>query len=139
MSFDTTARQRVAPGAEEQEMPACLPLVSFLGDARADMQYETSTGITATFKQKGSYGVPSVTLSNVPGIPGEHQYNASQFLDSAAIGEGFFVGAVWDDQSPFLIETADVNGIAQMVRANADRTQGYFESRWVALDPSAPF
>ena len=29
MSFDTTARQRVAPGAEEQDMPACLPLVSF--------------------------------------------------------------------------------------------------------------
>lgn len=38
MSFDTTARQRVAPGAEEQDMPACLPLVSFLGDERATMK-----------------------------------------------------------------------------------------------------
>lgn len=38
MSFDTTARQRLATGAEEQEMPACLPLVSFLGDERADMK-----------------------------------------------------------------------------------------------------
>ena len=38
MSFDTTARQRVATRAEEQEMPACLPLVSFLGDERADMK-----------------------------------------------------------------------------------------------------
>lgn len=39
MSFDTTARQRLATGAEEQEMPACLPLVSFLGDERADMKF----------------------------------------------------------------------------------------------------
>ena len=38
MSFDTTARQRLATGAEEQDMPACLPLVSFLGDERADMK-----------------------------------------------------------------------------------------------------
>lgn len=37
MSFDTTARQRVAPGAEEQEMPACLPMVSSTGDERATM------------------------------------------------------------------------------------------------------
>ena len=37
MSFDTTARQRVAPGAEEQDMPACLPLVSSSGDERATM------------------------------------------------------------------------------------------------------
>jgi hypothetical protein len=41
MSFDTTARQRLATGAEEQEMPACLPLVSFPGDERAtEMQFE---------------------------------------------------------------------------------------------------
>jgi hypothetical protein len=39
MSFDATARQRLATGAEEQEMPACLPLVSFLGDERADMKF----------------------------------------------------------------------------------------------------
>lgn len=38
MSFDTTARQRVAPGAEKQEVPACLPLVSFLGDERVIMK-----------------------------------------------------------------------------------------------------
>lgn len=38
MSFDTTARQRLATGAEEQDMPACLPVVSFLGDERADMK-----------------------------------------------------------------------------------------------------
>ena len=37
MSFDTTARQRLATGAEEQEMPACLPLVSSMGDERAAM------------------------------------------------------------------------------------------------------
>ena len=36
MSFDTTAR--VAP--EEQEMPACLPLVSSMGDERATMLFK---------------------------------------------------------------------------------------------------
>lgn len=30
MSFDTTARQRLATGAEEQDTPACLPMVSFV-------------------------------------------------------------------------------------------------------------
>jgi len=30
MSFDATARQRVAPGAEEQDITACLPMVSFV-------------------------------------------------------------------------------------------------------------
>ena len=40
MSFDTTARQRLATGAEEQEMPACLPLVSSSGNERAAMQKE---------------------------------------------------------------------------------------------------
>lgn len=34
MMFDATAR--VAP--EKHEMPACLPLVSFTGDERADMK-----------------------------------------------------------------------------------------------------
>ena len=40
MSFDTTARQRLATGAEEQDMPACLPLVSSMGCERATMQKE---------------------------------------------------------------------------------------------------
>lgn len=40
MSFDTTARQRLATGAEEQEMPACLPLVSSMGDERATMLFK---------------------------------------------------------------------------------------------------
>lgn len=37
MSFDATARQWVAPKAEKQEMPACLPMVSSMGDERAAM------------------------------------------------------------------------------------------------------
>ena len=40
MSFDATARQRVAPGAEEQDIPTRLPLVSFLGDERVVMKLE---------------------------------------------------------------------------------------------------
>lgn len=53
MSFDTTARQRVAPGAEEQDMPACLPMVSFLGDERAVMQNEQPAAPPAARKPIG--------------------------------------------------------------------------------------
>lgn len=48
MSFDATARQRVAPGAEKQDMPACLPLVSFLaGHERAVMHHNNLPSETA--------------------------------------------------------------------------------------------
>ena len=35
MRFDTTARDGIASQTEKQDMPACLPLVSFAGDERA--------------------------------------------------------------------------------------------------------
>lgn len=54
MSFDTTARQRVAPGAEEQDMPACLPLVSFsTGHERAVMRDEHAAAQPAARKPIG--------------------------------------------------------------------------------------
>ncbi len=62
MSFDTTARQRVATGAEKQDMPACLPLVSFLGDERADMKLAAEAE-TEVFRNDG--GGVSVTQSCV--------------------------------------------------------------------------
>ena len=135
MSFDATAR--VAP--EKQDMPACLPLVSSMGDERASMKHKTSTGLTATFIQRGDYGQPFVALANVPGIPEGGTYNAAQFLDAAARGEGFIVGPVWDDQEPFEIDASDVAAIAAMVRKHCDPRNGHFEMRWVARDPSTPF
>ncbi len=103
------------------------------------MKYETSTGVTTTFAQDGKYGQPSVILDNVPGIHGIHTYHAAQFLDVAARGGGFIVGADWDGQEPFRITESDVAAIATMVREQCDRRKGYFEMRWVALDPSLPF
>lgn len=39
--FDATARDGIASQTEKQDMPACLPLVSFTGDERArKMQFE---------------------------------------------------------------------------------------------------
>lgn len=38
--FDTLARLRIDPRAEKQDMPACLPTVSFTGIERAIMQKE---------------------------------------------------------------------------------------------------
>ena len=57
MSFDATARQRVAPGAEEQEMPACLPLVSFLGDERAGMKLAAEAETEVFLSNEGGVGV----------------------------------------------------------------------------------
>ena len=57
MSFDTTARQRLATGAEEQEMPACLPLVSFLGDERADMKLAAEAETEVFLSKEGGVSV----------------------------------------------------------------------------------
>ena len=57
MSFDTTARQRVAPGAEEQDMPACLPLVSFLGDERAGMKLAAEAETEVFLSKEGGVSV----------------------------------------------------------------------------------
>ena len=66
MSFDTTARQRVAPGAEEQEMPACLPLVSFLGDERVVMKLEAEAETEVFLNNNGG-----VTVSQSCAATGE--------------------------------------------------------------------
>ena len=139
MSFDATARQRLATGAEEQEMPACLPLVSFLGDERATMRYETPTGIVFTFVQKAWDEAPTVTVENVPGIPGIHSYYASSFLDAAATSREFTIGANFNDQEPFDLQPHEVMAVAYMVRNQADRAKGYFQMKWVGSDPSLPF
>ena len=139
MSFDATARQWVAPKAKKQEMPACLPLVSFWGDERATMQYETSTGITVNFRHEQRDAMPHLMLHNVPGIPGIHVYHAASFLTTAAENNAFTIGPDWNDQEPFVISREDVQAIAAMVRSTSDRKRGYFEMRWIALDPSDPF
>ena len=57
MSFDTTARQRLATGAEEQEMPACLPLVSFLGDERVVMKLAAEAETEVFLNDEGGVSV----------------------------------------------------------------------------------
>lgn len=76
---------------------------------------------------------------NVPGIPGIHVYPAAIFLTAAAEGHSFTVAPDWNDQEPVVIPVEDVQAIAAMVRLASDRKRGYFEMRWVALDPSLPF
>ena len=139
MSFDTTARQRVAPGAEEQDMPACLPMVSSMGEERATMHYETSAGVTVQFRHEERDAEPYLMVRDVPGIPGIHTYKAASFLDAAAVNSTFTIGPDWNDQEPFVISLDDVQSIAAMVRAASERKRGYFEMKWVALDPSLPF
>ena len=139
MSFDTTARQRLATGAEKQDMPACLPMVSLSGDERATMQHETSTGITVEFTHAEDQGEPLLILKNVPGLPGNHAYSAASLLTAAAHDEQFIVGADWSDQQPFPISREDVNAIACWAYASSSRKRGQFVIAWVPADHSCPF
>lgn len=62
MSFDTTAR--VAP--EKQDMPACLPLVSFLGDERASMKLAAEAETEVFLNDHGG-----VTVSQLCTVAGD--------------------------------------------------------------------
>ena len=53
MSFDATASKRLIPASEKQDMPACLPMVSFLGDERATMRDEHAAAQPAARKPIG--------------------------------------------------------------------------------------
>ena len=139
LMFDTTARDGIDPPTEKQDMPACLPLVSFPGDERATMRYETPTGIVFTFSQKKWDEAPTVIAENVPGLPGAHDYYASAFLDCAAAGDKFTIGPDFNDQAPFVIDASEVKAIASMVHEHTDRAKGHFETTWVGSDPSLPF
>ena len=45
MRFDATASERLIPASEKQEMPACLPVVSFFtGVERAAMTAQDAIG-----------------------------------------------------------------------------------------------
>lgn len=103
------------------------------------MRYETPTGIVFTFVQKAWNEAPIVTVENVPGILGIHSYYASSFLDYAARGDKFIIGADFNDQDPFVIEAHEVMAVANMVRNQVDRTKGTFQMQWVGSDPSLPF
>ena len=137
--FFATASERLIPASEKQEMPACLPLVSFLGDERATMQYETSTGITVKCRHEDRDEMPYLMVHNVPGIPGIHLYRATSFLITSAENRAFTIGPAWNDQEPFVISIEDVQAVAAMVRSASDRKRGYFETMWVALGPADPF
>ena len=66
MSFDTTASKRLIPASEKQDMPACLPLVSFLGDERVVMKLEAEAETEVFLNNKGG-----VTVSQSCAATGE--------------------------------------------------------------------
>lgn len=139
MSFDTTARQRVAPGAEKQDMPACLPLVSFLGNERAAMHYETKAGITVEYSHADSLSEPMLVIDSVPGIPGQHVYPAASLMTAAAHDREFIIGALSGGQVPFAISRDDVNAIARWAFLASDSKRGQFSIAWVPADTTCPF
>lgn len=69
--FDATARNGIASLTEKQDMPACLPLVSFSGDERASMTdqdlRQEIDGMWAEMREAGAMVIDAKT--NKVGMP----------------------------------------------------------------------
>lgn len=135
MSFDATAIS-----TERKAGNARLPAAGFFftGFERATNVFKTSSGITVEFRQQPGQQ-PTVTLRDVPDLPGIHIYYATQFLDCAATQDTFSIGASWDDQRDVVIQASDVQAIAALIAQQVDPAQGGFAVQWIAIDPSVPF
>lgn len=103
------------------------------------MQITTPSGLRADTTLVGEYGQPSVTLLNVPGIPGKHTYNAAQFLTAKALGHGFTVSSAWISDPDFTLSADDLDAIIAQLIAQANARFGHYEVKWVPADPSTPF
>ena len=139
MSFDATASELLIPASEEQEMPDCLPMVSFFtGFERATNMLKTSSGITVEFQHLQGQQ-PTVTLVDVPDLLGIHTYHAAQFLNCAATNDTFAIGATWNDQRDVVLPASDVQAIAAFISEQVDASTGRFVIQWVATNPADPF
>ena len=139
MSFDAT--DRVAP--EKQDMPACLPMVSSMGDERATM---TNIQVAQMAESYGSVWNVIVTLDGIsqPTVTLEkngvrHIYNASTFVGLGGDLNGFRISPLWDDE-PFIEFSNDQWAPACIAVRNAiPRRAGFLDVRWVPDEPSLPF
>ena len=121
MSFDTTARQRLATGAEEQEMPACLPLVSFTGDERADMAdqefYAEIAAMWADMRSEGSLVVDAP--SRKVGMPWAAPYEGVCF-PVEIYGEFVMVSIPADQVERFAIALVEASVEAREIDSSLD-------------------
>ena len=110
----------------------------FTGFERATNMLKTSSGITVEFTQKPGQQ-PTVTLRDIPDLPGIHTYHAAQFMDCAAAQDMFSIGANWNDQRNVVLSVSEVQAIAALIANHVDPAQGRFAVQWVAIDPAVPF
>lgn len=103
------------------------------------MRIKTTSGVTADVTTHGEYGQPSVTLTDVPGIAGNHTYNAAQFLLAKALGENFTIASHWIDTPDFTLSGGDIDVIVSKIKQIAGAKVGNFEMTWVPADKSMPF
>lgn len=103
------------------------------------MRLTTPAGLIADFTLLGEHGQPSVTLTNVPGIPGRHTYNAAQFLTAKALGRDFSISSAWITDPDFTLSAEDFDAIVAKIIAQPQARFGNYEMKWVPADPSMPF
>lgn len=85
-------------------------------------------------------GQPLFVLTGVPGLPGELRYFAAQWVDAAAIGEGFSMAGGYIDDPLVTVSPAETASAAAWIRARvAFLRLGGFKVSFVHNDPTVPF
>lgn len=79
-------------------------------------------------------------LTDVPGLPGELRYFASQWVDAAAKGSGFTMAGGYIDDPLVTVSAAETACAAAWIRAQVEASRlGGFQVSFVANDPNLPF
>lgn len=75
---------------------------------------------------------PMVRLKNIPGIPGNHAYRGSVFVEGLA-RNGLTVATTFDDQDIYTLTVGDVQLIVNAIRKLiAEVREGEYRVQWVS-------
>ena len=79
-------------------------------------------------------------LTDVPGLPGELRYFASQWVEAAAKCSGFTMAGGYIDDPLVTVSAAETACAAAWIRGQVEaRRLGEFKVSFVANDPNLPF
>lgn len=75
---------------------------------------------------------PMVRLKNIPGMPGNHEYLGSVFVEGLA-RNGLAVAPMFDDQDIYTLTVGDVQLIVNAIRKLiAEIREGEYRVQWVS-------
>ena len=80
------------------------------------------------------------SLTDVPGLPGELRYFASQWVAAAAVGSGFSMAGGYVDDPLVTVSAAETACAVAWIRAQVEaRRLGEFKVSFATNDPNLPF